>query len=188
MAKVADKELREQLNPRVPFLRTPYNYDTNAASDESGIFCDPTTEEGRSKTKQEFTQECDPTYIMERFASGADLPLPKREPMYGDFTGVPDYHTAMNIVAAGKSAFMELPHHIRTRFNNDPGEFLAFANDPKNEAELVELGFMVPRAGEPPRDADSAVGGTPAPGSENPLKKAVSKVKEAISGGDKGDD
>lgn len=125
---------------KTPFLRTPYNYDTNVVSDETGLFCPEP-----SLTKQEFTQQCDPNYILDRFASGQDIEFNTKTPRYGDFTGVPvSYHEALNFIKNAEQAFMELEAPLRAKFQNDPAQFLAFVEDPANAEQLIELGLATP--------------------------------------------
>ena len=120
-----------------PFFFTPYNHDTQQHSKESAILClDP------SLTKQEFTLESDPNYIIDRFVKGGDITLNPRKPQYGDFTNAPSsYHEALNLVREAEQSFMALDAKIRAKFNNDPEEFLQFVGDPANAEQLIELGL-----------------------------------------------
>lgn len=122
-----------------PFLRTAYNYDMNAAGDESGLECkDPTL------TKQSFAEEVDINTIVKRFKLTGELPKDIRLPTYEDFTGVFDFHSAMNAVAQAREAFDKMPANVRTRFNNDPGAFVDFTADRNNLAEARTLGLVPP--------------------------------------------
>jgi phage internal scaffolding protein len=121
----------------VPFLRTPYNYDTMQASDECALEC-----LDESLAQQHARDESDINTIVRRFGLTGELPNNVRAPQYGDFTGVTDYHTAMNAVIAADAAFMQLPADIRTRFNNDAGSFVDFCSDDKNRAEAERLGLV----------------------------------------------
>lgn len=143
----------------LPRFRTPDDGLANFYSDMTAHF---STEP--SRTKQEFTAECDINVIMKRFiASGFDpstLPLTSRKAMYGDFTSLPEsYHAALNYVKSTESMFLELPADLRSRFDNDPQKFIDFVEDPANEAELVALGLAVASSSsDGPRSPDSAVG------------------------------
>jgi phage internal scaffolding protein len=136
----------------LPFLRTPYNYDRNKASDESGIAC--LLEEGR--TQQEFKDECDINVIMERFGRTGELPDDYRAPVSGDFTGITDFHSAMNAVRQAQESFNELPAELRARFNFDPQRLIEFCEDGQNLAEARKLG-LVAMPVEQPRDVVKAV-------------------------------
>lgn len=127
-----------------PFLRTPYNYDVDKASDASGLSCpEPTL------AQQHPRDECDINYIVERFGITGQLP-PHSGPMptYGDFTGVTDYRDALEAVMKADEAFMSLPANVRERFDNDPALFVDFcsSNDPQDRSLAMELGLIPPPA------------------------------------------
>jgi phage internal scaffolding protein len=65
------------------------------------------------------------------------------QPMYGDFSGLPDYQGALNMVIAANEMFMALPSDLRTRFSNDPGRFIDFVQSASVE-QLLELGLARP--------------------------------------------
>jgi phage internal scaffolding protein len=123
------------------FLRTPYNYDVNEASDASSLVC-----EDSSLAQQHAKDECDINTIVRRFGLTGELPSGVRAPVYGDFTSATDYHTALNAVIAADAAFMQLPADIRIRFNNDAGAFVDFVSDDNNRAEAERLGLVLPAA------------------------------------------
>jgi phage internal scaffolding protein len=125
------------------FLRTPYNYDTDAASNESGLAC-----EEPSLAQQHFKDECDINTILERFNITGLLPQSPLSPLYGDFSGIGDYHTALNRVIAAQDEFEALPAQIRARFNNDPAQLIEFLQDENNRSEAEELGLVDKAAAE----------------------------------------
>jgi phage internal scaffolding protein len=116
------------------FLRTPYNYDTMQASNETGLEC-----LDESLAQQHAKDETDINTIVRRFGLTGELPNGVRAPQYGDFTDATDYHTAMNAVIAANNSFMQLPADVRARFNNDPGAFVDFCSDDKNRDEAKKL-------------------------------------------------
>jgi len=120
-----------------PFIRNPYNYDTDAASNESGLRCEDAT-----RTQQHFKDETDINNILRQFNITGQLPKKAITPQYGDFSGVLDYHTALNAVIAAESEFMTLPATLRARFDNDPAELVEFLNNPENKSEAQELGLL----------------------------------------------
>lgn len=134
------------------FLRAPFNYDVNEASQDSGIAFDP--DEG--VTQQGFKEECDINVIVERFGLTGQLPENLRMPVSGDFTGVTDFQSAMNIVRQAEEEFLRVPAHIRERFSHDPGKLMAFLEDDKNRDEAVKLGLVNPPV-ERTRDVVQAV-------------------------------
>lgn len=139
-----------------PFVRNPYNYDTNEAGDESGLKC-----EDEPRTKQSFKEECDINTIVERFGLTGELPQNVRAPEYRDFTSAVDYHTALNAIAQANEAFDQMPANVRARFHNDPGEFVDFVNDNNNREEAKKLGLLVPEAMQQPLTGMLAMGTFP---------------------------
>jgi len=120
-----------------PFVRNPYNYDLDAASNESGLAClDP------SLAQQHQKDDTDINIIVERFGLTGQLPNTITPPQYGDFSGVYDYHSAMNEVTNAKQNFMNLPAKIRARFDNDPSKLIDFLANDENRKEAVSLGIL----------------------------------------------
>ena len=161
-----DKDTGEILNEqtlnliKAPFMRTPYNYDTDAATLEAGLNC-----QDESRAKQEFKEETDINTIVERFGITGNLPDNLRVPTYGDFDSIHDFQSAMNVVTEAREAFMELPAHIRTRFANDPNMFLEFVHNDENIEEARKLGIANPgrRPETTPAPAASAPAASGAP-------------------------
>lgn len=120
-----------------PFVRDPYNYDTDAASDASGLRC-----EDPSLAQQHMKEECDINIILEKFGVTGQLPQTTVSPQYGDFSGVKDYHSAVNQIMATEDEFMALPAKLRARFNHDPMELVNFLFDEANRSEAIELGLI----------------------------------------------
>lgn len=145
-----------------PLMRTYYDGLQAEMSDRTATVVD--LEKEPSLTKQEFADECDINTIMARFAkTGEILHVSQSSPRYGDFSSVPDYQTALHIVQDAEASFASLPSKIRDRFHNDPAEFLDFVSDPKNEAELTELGILSP----PPPLAEDPAPEAPEPAPES---------------------
>ncbi len=119
------------------FLRTPYNYDTDAASNESGLACEEPT-----LAQQHYKEECDINTILQKFSITGILPEAPLSPRYGDFSGISDYHTALNRVIAAQDEFDGLPAQIRARFDNDPAKLIEFLDDEANRPEAEELGLV----------------------------------------------
>ena len=119
------------------FVRNPYNYDMDKVSDETGLACqDP------SLAQQHMKDECDINVIVERFGVTGELPTAPVSPQFGDFSGISDYHTAINAVRASEEAFMALPAKIRERFDHDPNALLQFLQDESNRNEAIEIGLI----------------------------------------------
>jgi len=123
---------------KVP-VRQPYAYDTDAASNESGLHCEDAT-----LTQQHLADETNINYILEQFNVTGLLPTSPVSPRYGDFSGVTDYHSALNAVMAAEDEFDALPAQIRARFDNEPSNLIDFLSDEKNRDEAVKLGLVNP--------------------------------------------
>ncbi|WNK13791.1 MAG: internal scaffolding protein [Microvirus sp.] len=134
-----------------PFLRTPYNYNTDSVSLENGLLCpEPTL------TQQSAKDETDINIIMERFGRGQALPDSFRAPTYGDFLGITDYHSAMNAVAQAGEAFDAMPAKLRSRFDNNPANLISFLSDPSNRVEAESLGLVQALPLDKPLEASQA--------------------------------
>lgn len=129
---------------KVPFLRTAYNYDMSAASDESALLC-----EDESLAIQSAKDESDINTIVRRFGLTGELPGDIDMPQSGDYAGVGDFHSAMNVVRAAQEEFSRVPAEIRARFLNDPQRFSDFFNDPSNQDEAIRLGLATRRPVDP---------------------------------------
>lgn len=135
---------------KLPFLRTPYNYDVDKVSDETGLSCpEPTL------AQQNFKDETDINYIVRQFGLTGELPGKPLSPQYGDFTGVLDYHSAVNAVLAAQDDFMELPAQLRSRFNNDPAELIDFLSNEENREEATKLGLVAAKPISEPSETPS---------------------------------
>lgn len=122
---------------RVRLLRA---YDASEVSERTGI--DTGTE---SLTQQQFAEEADVNTIVRRFGL---MPIPGAmgvEGVYGDFSGITDYDSAVDAIRKAEEGFMSLPAELRAKFQNDPGLLLEFMRTAKeddidslNKAPVVE--------------------------------------------------
>lgn len=141
-------------------LRTFGNYDVDKASIEAGLSRRVDSDTGEliddGMTQQSFADEVDINTIVRRFGLTGELPEGLALPQSGDFTGVVDFHSAMNAVRSAQEAFDKLPGEMRYRFNNDPQRLIDFLGDDKNRDEALKLGLISPPP-EVPRDAVVAI-------------------------------
>lgn len=126
---------------QAPFVRSPYNYDMNKAGDESGLRC-----QDKSLTQQHLADECNINILVERFVVSGEMPQLKVPPLQGDFTEAPTYQEALNLMLEANQSFMQLPAKIRSRFDNDAGQFVAFCSDEGNRDEIRRMGLWSPEA------------------------------------------
>ena len=138
-------------------FNTGFNKDNDAISLETGIVCPE-----ESMALQSAEEESNINTIVRRFGISGELPNDLRMPKSGDFTGAPDFHTAMNLVRQAQEEFVRVPADIRARFNNDPARFMDFIEDGSNYDEALKLGLVnkrpdpVPPSGTP--DGGAAAG------------------------------
>lgn len=125
---------------KIPFLRTPYNYDTNEASNETAL----STPEADRRTQQHQSDEADINLIVKRFGVTGQLPVRNAPPLLEKFTEIFDFHSAQLRIREATESFNALPADVRLRFQNDPGQFVDFCSDPKNLPELRKLGLAAP--------------------------------------------
>lgn len=109
------------------------------------------------KTKQEFAPECDINTIMARYAKTGTVPTYGGTMFYGDFVDLPSFQEAHEIIRVANEAFAALPATVRREFDNDPGEFVRFAEDPANLGKLREWGLARPL--DPPQAVEPASAG-----------------------------
>ena len=130
-----------------------------------------------SRTKQSFVKECDINGILAQWSKdGVINHVNRYNGSYSDLPDSSDYHESLNHIIAAQEAFTSLPSHIRSMFNNDPGQFLEFASDQANIPQMVEMGLMPKNepVGVPPIQSGAegtSSGSAPSQGAKNPSKK-----------------
>lgn len=143
---------------RIPLNATLRSYDAKAVSDGTGT---DTGEE--SLVQQHLRDEVDINTIMKRFGATGMMPS-FREGVYGDFTGIVDFESAVQTVAETTERFMRLPAAMRERFGNDPANLVAAVQsmteeefDKLNAPEPVAQAVVEPVVPKAPADAGGAV-------------------------------
>jgi phage internal scaffolding protein len=140
------------------FVRSAFNYDRDAVSVSTGLVC-----EDESRAIQSAKDESDINTIVRKFGLTGELPNDLKMPQSGDFTEVPDFHTAMNLVRSAQEEFLRVPAEIRARFANDPQRLMQFVEDELNRDEARKLGFLADpvKVPEPMRVQVVPASGTP---------------------------
>lgn len=103
-----------------------------------------------SQTLQSFKDDADINCIIARYENTGVLVDPSvpvsRTPQYGDYSDLPTYQEAQNVIVAANSAFNSLSSKIRERFGNDPAAFFDFVRNLKEGSdeyvEAVNLGII----------------------------------------------
>lgn len=132
-------------------FRAPHAYDVDQASDEATI-----KDNGESLTIQSHSEDADINVLMRRFGVIPPQAMEVRTPMYGDFTGIRDFRTAVTVVAEAQDAFLRLPSAIRHTYENDPQLFLQAIETGEAVSVLKAHGLILSPSG-----ASGAPNGTP---------------------------
>lgn len=98
-------------------------------------------------TQQHFAHEVDINTICERFGL-SPATAPAAAGVYGDFSGITDFESALAAVERARSGFAALPAEVREKYKNDPGRFL------RETAEMDDddLDSVLPARAEPVPD------------------------------------
>lgn len=89
--------------------------------------------------QQHLADEADINVIVRRFGMTGQMPSGVPGGLYGDFTGVEDYESAVAAVDRAEAGFMTLPASVRERFGNNPGMLIQYANGVPIEQLDAEL-------------------------------------------------
>ncbi len=125
-----------------------------------------------SKTQTQFKTEADINHLINRYKNAGSFYDPlnpprgeKRLPMFSDFSTLPEFQNAQNIISEAQSRFEALPARTRKFFDNDPTLLIAFVNDPANRDKAIELGLVSAPVEEPVVPVkENPVPATPIPG------------------------
>lgn len=112
-------------------------------------------------TEQSHKAECDINTILNRYLKTGLLDHSKKAAArYGDFCGIGEgFAQTMNLVAQAQEIFESVPSYIRTRFDNNPAEYMEFMLNEANRAEIEALGL--PTEHFPARPATTPAGTVP---------------------------
>lgn len=96
-----------------------------------------------SLTQQHFKDECDINYIISQFEQTGVLPQGQRQPLFGDFSGIPqDFLSSQQLFADAQELFYHLDSGLRREFHNNPAELLQFMANPANADKAYDLGLI----------------------------------------------
>lgn len=130
-----------------------------------------------SLTKQEFEQQTNINNILKNYKfTGTITMINRKSPLYGDFTSVSDFKTALDRVNEAQQDFLTLPAKVRARFNHNPAELIAFLADKENEKEALELGLIEKKGDTPLRQGLTGLESKDS-GLKEPLKEVSQEKK-----------
>lgn len=114
---------------------------------------------GETLVQQHFAEDVDINTIVRRYGITADMPFGVAQGVYGDFSGVLDYHDAQQLIEYTDMQFMSLPAEVRARFDNDPQKMVDAVQGMSQEdfeaAYFPQPVPAVPAAPEAPRGVDN---------------------------------
>lgn len=117
----------------------------------------------QGKAEQAHAEDADINQIMRKAMRGEQSDyINQFAGHYGDSTSL-DFFEANIVIVEAQQMFDALPSGIRSRFHNQPGEFLDFVQDPANEKELIKLKLKNPPREDPPPPASPAAAPTTPP-------------------------
>lgn len=90
---------------------------------------------------QSGADEADINNIVSRYHKTGVLPGIDAPQVFADVSDSLSYQEALQTVITAEAQFMALDATTRKKFDNNPAEFLAFVDDPRNAQELVQMGL-----------------------------------------------
>lgn len=136
-------------------VRLMRGYDAVAVSRASAVDTGPET-----LVQQHLRDEVDVNTIVRRFGMTGAMPAGVPGGMFGDFTGVSDFESAVAAVTRAEEGFMTLPAAVRERFGNNPGMLIEYAQGvPIEQLDAEVRGLAAPA----PQPVVVAAAAAPAP-------------------------
>lgn len=92
------------------------------------------------KTDQQYAEESDVNFILNRFAKTGQLPNNIKSGIYADISDSPTFSEAMQLLTEGNNTFEQLDPLLKKRFPT-PQVLMDFLDNPENDVEAVKLGL-----------------------------------------------
>lgn len=124
---------------------------------------------GVSETDQSFKDECDVNFIMERARRGIEPRTNPARPQFGDFSNVPTFQEAFEIVRQAGEEFKKLPAALRRELEDNPANLESITEDMARRYNLLRE--------ETPEDSHQASTGGHGGGTPPVKKPKASKAK-----------
>lgn len=96
-----------------------------------------------SKTKTDQAASTDVNNIIRKYdRTGLITHLREAEGVYADVSEIGSYQDAVNVVQAAEESFLALPPGLRTRFDNDPAQFVDWASSASQDERNALYGEL----------------------------------------------
>lgn len=119
-------------------LKNTYD-DHSIASRKTGLSCpDPTL------TQQHDEHDANINNIVNTYMKTGEIQIHNKPPLTTDFEMITSVQDAMQLLVDARMAFMEQPANVRTRFNNDPAQFVEFCSNEDNRDDMRKMGLLSP--------------------------------------------
>lgn len=113
---------------------------------ENGTTGVKTVNPDKTRTQQQFKDQCDVNQIIAKYKRGLPIThLARVQGTYADVSAIGDYHESMNKVLKAQDAFLTIPAELRNKLGNDPAQLIAFLNNPNNRDEAIKYGLLDPK-------------------------------------------
>lgn len=120
-----------------------------------------------SRTQKQFQKDCNVNNIMAKFKKTGTITHVRnaQNGVYMDLTNIPDYATALMQIKHAQESFLQIPAHIRAKFNNDPSLLISYLKNPENHPEAIKHGLLIqkPKRDEQTPNTNDATSKTPTP-------------------------
>jgi len=111
-----------------------------------------------SRVQQHFRDEVDINTIVRRFGVSGSWPVTAQTGVYGDFSGITDFETAVEKIEGVRERFSKLPAHLRERFDNSPAKLIKLANEVSEEQFAAWMAEEAARSAPPVEPVAPVVG------------------------------
>lgn len=110
------------------------------------------------RTKQSFKAQVNINNIVAKYQRTGMLEHVRQNPgVFADVSSIGDYHGMVSKIRTAKESFERLTSDLRSRFNDDPAELIAFVSDASNRDEAIRLGLVNKPSVKAPKPSDPVI-------------------------------
>lgn len=106
----------------------------------------------KTKTMESEKDSCDVNRIMNHYLRYGVVPdgVTVKTPKFGDFSNIPTFQDAQNMMRQAEDVFLRVPIEIRRACDHNAAKVMDFLNDPNNKDVLKKYGMLKPEPVEKP--------------------------------------